>query len=120
MRSSYASYPVELPVRFHTMGESPVRGEGWTLIMSGEVVRFQCNRRFEKNQSIQLVIAWPADLPDGTRLNLWILGSVVACAAGCVEVRVGTYEFKTRPEARRTGTARRKGPPDVLRMTAGS
>jgi hypothetical protein len=101
MRYRYASYPVELPVRYQMQEGDPVTGEGRTLTISRETLQFLCDRTLSPNRRIQVVLGWPAALPDGTGLNLWIRGTIAGCVAGCVEVRVGTYEFRTRPDARR-------------------
>jgi hypothetical protein len=101
MRYRYASYPVELPVRYQMQEGDPVTGEGRTLTISRETLHFLCDRTLSPNRRIQVVLGWPAALPDGTGLNLWIRGTIAGCVAGCVEVRVGTYEFRTRRDARR-------------------
>ena len=100
MRNSYASYPVQLPVRYQTQEGEPVTGEGRTLTMSRDILCFRCDRTFPRNRKIQIILGWPATLPDGTGLNLWIMGTVAGCVAGCVKVRLGRYEFRTRRERR--------------------
>jgi hypothetical protein len=64
--------------------------------MSSEMVRFECDRKLQRDRKVRLVLAWPAALPDGTELNLWIQGTVAHCALGKVDVRVIGYEFRTR------------------------
>ena len=119
MRYRYASYPVELSVRYQTQGANPVTGEGRTLTMSRDTLEFMCDRILSRNLKIQLVLGWPATLPDGTCLNLWILGTIARSAAGCVEVKVDTYEFRTRRDARRVDGLVGKNGAGRQSMTAG-
>lgn len=119
MRTSYASYPVELPVQYQTRGEDPIVGHGRTLAIGRETLRFECERSLPLNHKIQLVVAWPAVLPGGAGLNLWIQGTITRSASGDIEVRIGSYEFKTRREAQRTPLPPRKGRLAARTMTAG-
>ncbi|HLK48729.1 MAG TPA: hypothetical protein VKT49_11375 [Bryobacteraceae bacterium] len=56
------------------------------------------------NRKIELAVDWPAALPDGAKLNVWMTGTIARCEPDAVEVRVETYEFKTR-RAPRSGSA---------------
>jgi hypothetical protein len=89
-------YPLQLPVRYETQERDRIVGQGQTLAMSSDVVLFECDRNLRRDQKIRLILAWPAALPDGTELNLWILGTVTRSARDRVDVRVISYEFKTR------------------------
>ncbi len=71
-------------------------GNGRTLAMSSVMVRFESDRPLPRDRRIRLVLAWPAALPDGTELNLWIAGVVTRSISGRTDVRVANYEFKTR------------------------
>jgi hypothetical protein len=94
------SYPIQLPVQYLLSDRESSSGEGRTLAISSETVRFECDRALPVGRKIRLVLAWPAALPDGTALNLWISGTIARCAAGEIEVCVVTYEFRTRPHVR--------------------
>jgi hypothetical protein len=120
MRYRYASYPVQLPVRYQTQGGDPVTGEGRTLTISRDALQFLCDRTLSRNLRIQVVLGWPATLPDGTGLNLWIQGTIAGSAAGCVRVQVETYEFKTRRDARRANALVGKRADGWQTLTAGS
>ncbi len=91
-----ALYPLELPVRYEMQERDRIAGQGRTLAISSELVRFEGDRPLPRDQRIRLVLAWPAALPDGTELNLWILGTITRSTLRRVEVRVFNYEFKTR------------------------
>jgi hypothetical protein len=73
-----------------------VAGQGRTVAMSSGVIRFECDQKLPRDRKVRLVLAWPAALPDGTELNLWINGTITRCALGKVDVRIGGYEFRTR------------------------
>lgn len=119
MRPGYASYPVQLRVRYQTLGGNPVFGEGRTLTISRDTLHFLCDRTLLRNTRIQVVLGWPATLPDGTCLNLWIRGTITGSAAGRVEVRVATYEFKTRRDPRSVHAAAGKNGSYFENLTAG-
>jgi hypothetical protein len=93
---SYGLYPIELPVRYEIQERDGAAGQGRTTAMSSEMVRFECDRKLPRDRKVRLVLAWPAALPDGTELNLWIQGTVERCALGKTDVRVIGYEFRTR------------------------
>jgi len=95
-----ALFPIGLPVKYQT--EPPAfAGMGQTLIIGSDLVRFLCDRHLDVGQDIRLELAWPAPLPDGARLNLWMFGRVARCSlASEIEVRVAKYEFRTRRKAR--------------------
>ena len=119
MRNSYGSYPVQLPVRYQTQHGDPIIGEGRTLAVSREALQFLCDRPLPRHAKIQIILTWPATLPDGTGLNLWILGTITECTGGCVEVRVGKYEFKTRRDPRSVQAAVDKNGVNSQSLTAG-
>lgn len=93
---SYILYPIELPVRYEMQEQERAAGQGRTVAMSSELIRFECEQKLPRDRKVRLVLAWPASLPDGTELNLWIQGTITRCALGKVDVRVVGYEFRTR------------------------
>ena len=95
-RDSYVLYPIELPVRYEMQERDGAAGQGRTVAMSSEVIRFECDQKLPRDRKVRLVLAWPAALPDGTELNLWIQGTITRCTLGKVDVRVVGYEFRTR------------------------
>ena len=84
-------------------GENQVAGQGRTITISSRSIRFFCDRALRLNEKIQVVVVWPATLPDGTGLNLWIEGTTLRNILSDVEVSVDRYEFRTRRAARRAG-----------------
>ncbi|MBZ5577765.1 MAG: hypothetical protein LAP40_14485 [Acidobacteriia bacterium] len=94
-----ALFPIGLSVRYEA--ESPdCAGQGKTVAIGSELVRFLSDRDLDVGQKIRLELAWPAPLPDGTGLNLWMFGKVAKASFLEVEVRVSNYEFRTRRKAR--------------------
>src|SRR5690348_5339148 len=120
MRTSYAAYLVELPVRYTIRGETQLAGQGRTLTISRGILRFACDRWLPTDKKIQLVLDWPAILPDGTALSLCVMGTVTRGAADSVEVRVDSYEFKARRQPQRASAPRHKGGIGLRSMTASS
>ena len=95
-RSPYFTYPIELPIEYELEAREWIAGQGRTLSISSEIVRFECNRPLPVDRKIRLVLGWPVTLPDGTGLNLWIVGEIKSSEFRQVTVRVGSYEFRTR------------------------
>ena len=93
-------YPIELPIEYETKEKYSVAGHGRTRAISSEAIHFEADRGLPQNRKIRLTLAWPAALPDGTALNLWIIGTVTRSALCEVEVQISSYEFRTRPAAR--------------------
>ena len=91
-----ASFPIELSVKYEITVPRRATGEGRTVTLGSDVVRFLSDRNLEIGIKVQLEVAWPALLPDGTGLNLWIYGRVARSSYLEVEVRVSSYEFRTR------------------------
>lgn len=89
-------YAIKLPVRYQMGPREPVNGHGRTLALSSTMVRFATDQHLRPGRTLNLVICWPASLPDGTGLNLWITGKVILSASWEVEVQVKKYEFRTR------------------------
>ena len=101
--SSQSVYPIQLPVRYEIVTRDRIRGQqgqGLTLGIGSRIVRFQTDRELELSRKVKLEMAWPAALPDGTGLNLWIHGRVTRSTASDVEVQVAKYEFRTRRSVR--------------------
>jgi hypothetical protein len=92
-------YPIELPVRYEVVARDRIRlqqGEGTTVGIGSRVVRFRTDQDVEVSRKVRLEMAWPASLPDGTSLNLWIHGRVSRSESSYVDVEVAKYEFRTR------------------------
>lgn len=90
---------MRLPLRYHIEGQAEM-GTGQTVAIGSEIVRFQGDLNLTAGHKIRLELAWPASLPDGTDLNLWMAGIVTGSSPSEIGVRVTTYEFRTRRKAR--------------------
>jgi hypothetical protein len=90
------SYPIELPVSYEILGSGSQSGNGRTRVISSETLGFDSDRILGEGLKIRVNVAWPAALPDGTRLNLCIHGEVVRSDATGTTVKVIRYEFRTR------------------------
>lgn len=89
-------YPIELPVNFEILGPKRISVRGRTRAISSTRLRIECERPLAAETKVQLSIAWPAALPNGTQLSLWIQGEVEGSVLDEISVRVLRYEFKTR------------------------
>ena len=93
-RSMPRCYPIQSPLQYEILDHSS--GHGRIVELSSHLVRFECNGTLPEGVAIRLILMWPARLPDGTDLNLWIKGVVIGRVWGEIEVRVVSYEFRTR------------------------
>jgi hypothetical protein len=91
-------YPIHLPMAYETDSRDRA-GQGRTLALSSQIVRFSTDQNLRVGQRIRMELAWPAPLDDGTNLNLWMYGTVVRAARVAVEVRITAYEFHTQRRA---------------------
>jgi len=97
--SAPALYPIELPVRYELVTRDRIgapQGQGYTIGIGSRMVRFRTDRGVSLSGKVKLEMAWPAALPDGTSINLWIHGRVSESASSYVDVQVAKYEFRTR------------------------
>lgn len=111
-------YPIQVGLRYEV--ENELRGQGRTVGLSREIVRFECDDLLPLGLPIRLILMWPALLPDGTPLNLWIGGRITRNSPHLVDVRVISYEFRTRPgvKHRATPISREVGESDAKPMVA--
>ena len=106
-RGTCVFYPIQVRLRYEV--EKELLGHGRTVGLSREIVRFECDEQLRLGSPVRLILMWPATLPDGTPLNLWITGRVARNFSHQVEVRVLSYEFRTRPGIRRAETSISRG-----------
>ena len=102
-RGTCVVYPIQVRLRYEL--ENELLGYGRTVGLSREFVRFECEEPLSSGMAIRLILMWPATLPDGTPLNLWISGKIARSLPPQVEVRVISYEFRTRPGVRHIETS---------------
>ena len=89
-------YPIALPVTYEGRETEEVSGCGQTLAMSSTRIRFQSDRHLSAGLALRLVMTWPARLPDGTGLNLWMTAKVLRSSSTEVEAQILKHEFRTR------------------------
>ena len=94
-----ANYPIELPIRYELINGAGGTGIGTTIWMGSRGVVFMSDQRLPVSTRVRLTLPWPAPLPDGTELNLWIVGTVVREDARLIEVEISHYDFRTRGKA---------------------
>lgn len=92
----HTSYALMLPLKYQPEEQQGFSGRGQTLTVSSKSIRFRCDRELRVGLKIRLELEWPAGLPDGTRLNLWVYGVVTRSAKSESDVRINRYEFRTR------------------------
>jgi hypothetical protein len=90
---------IELPMEYRLLKPNGLYGEGRTLAMCSRLVRFSCDADLPPGQMVTLVVAWPAELADGTKLSLWFSGKIVLSVCSEVDVKISRWEFKTRRAA---------------------
>lgn len=101
-------------------GDNQVAGQCRTVTIGSRSIRFVCDGPLPLNKKIQLMVVWPATLPDGTGLNLWIEGTTLRNVLNEVDVRVDRYEFRTRRAARRAGPSEIAETPKARSVTGGA
>jgi len=122
-RNRYRTNRRENPVQYFLSGREPAGYAGRTVAISSNLIRFECGQGLRAGHKIRLVLAWPAALPDGTGLNLWIAGRIAHCTRGEVEVEVANYEFRTRARVEQMREPNRWGSravPSGVRALAGA
>ena len=95
------NYPIEFPIRYEVINGAGQTGSGTTTRMSSHRLVFISDQRLPVKGKLQLTVPWPALLPDGIELNLWIVGTVVREDFRLIEVEISRYEFRTRGKAHR-------------------
>jgi hypothetical protein len=102
-----ALYPIKLPVRYEILARDRIhgqQGQGLTVGIGSRAVIFHTDLEIEEGRKVKLEVAWPAALPDGTSLNLWVHGKVTRSASSNVEIEVAKYEFRTRRSVQMANT----------------
>lgn len=94
MRDNF--YCIELPLQYQVIPNGSSNGCGHTLEMNSKCIRFASDQDLNERLMLRVIISWPARLPDGTCLSLWIYGQVEHSVCGEVELNFSRYEFRTR------------------------
>jgi hypothetical protein len=99
-RRSKVRFPLELPVRYRTLGrEGPFAGVGSVVNLSSGGVLVAHQHEIRAGARMELNIEWPFLLNGQVPLQLVLLGRVVRCETSSFAVELGRYHFRT---ARRT------------------
>lgn len=94
-------YPLELNVRYQTMGAAgPVAGVGQTVNMSSSGMFLACASNIPEGARLKLFIEWPSLLNGTTPLQLITVGTVVRCTEIGICVVFESYQFRTMSRAR--------------------
>src|SRR5579871_4192400 len=94
-RSFVSNYPIELQLHYDSPELASVQGYGRTQRINSKWVEFASDRDLQVGLRVRLVLPWPAQLPDGTRISLWMYGQIIRSISCQVEARVSRHEFRT-------------------------
>ena len=89
-------YPVELPLTYDDPKQGSLRGDGRTLAISSDAIRFACDRDLPIGRVIRLAVRWPAKLRDGASLNFSAIATIQRSGFGEVEAVLIRHEFRVR------------------------
>ncbi len=96
-------YPIELNVRYQTMGTaSPVAGVGQTLNMSSSGMLLACASNIPEGTRMKMFIEWPSLLDGTTPLQLITVGRAVRRTETAISILFESYQFRTMSRARQT------------------
>jgi hypothetical protein len=111
-------YPLELNVRYQTMGAAgPVAGVGQTVNISSSGMFLACASNIPEGARLKLFIEWPSLLNGTTPLQLIMVGTVVRCTEIGISVVFESHQFRTMSRARHFNVAQM---PDRVAPTYGS
>jgi hypothetical protein len=89
-------YPLELKVRFQTLGTSdPAAGIGQTVNMSSSGMLLACRHNIPVNTRIKAIVEWPSLLNGTTPLQLITVGTVVRREELGLSIVFESYQFRT-------------------------
>jgi hypothetical protein len=93
-------YPLELKVRYQTMGMAgPVAGVGQTINMSSSGMLLACASIIPEGTRLKMFVEWPSLLNGTTPLQLLTVGTVVRCTRTGISIVFDSYQFRTRSRA---------------------
>ena len=94
-------FPIQLDVRFRTLGRRPesLSGTGKTINISSSGVLFTSPYEIPVGTRIEVSMRWPVELNEKCGFNLLGRGRTVRHAKGQVAVRVEEWHFRTTGEA---------------------
>jgi hypothetical protein len=96
-----ARYPLELKVRYQTIGAAgPGAGVGQTLNISSSGMLLACASNIPEGTRLKLFVEWPSLLNGTTPLQLITVGTVVRCTQVGISIAFDNYQFRTMSRAR--------------------
>lgn len=113
-------YPLELNVRYQTMGAAggPISGVGQTVNMSSGGMFLACGGNIPEGTRLKAFVEWPSLLNGTTPLQLIMVGTVVRSTPLGVSIALESYQFKTMGRARQTNLAQMPDPVPSLHRNA--
>jgi len=92
-RRSRVRFPVNMPLRFCTLGKGRDSGVGRVLNMSSAEALVSCTHELQLGRKVQLTIQWPA--PQGGRIpvRLIVIGKVVRLEVSAFAVAFSRHRF---------------------------
>jgi hypothetical protein len=90
-------FPIELPIRFETIGRRKSRecGLGQTINISSTEILFTTDQFLNPGYRVKVAIRWPARLGTTVGLQLVALGRVVWSQQGSAAIEIQHHEFHT-------------------------
>ena len=113
-RRSKVRFPLDLPVRYQTLGRSASAGKGWVVNMSSGGLLVAYQQEVPVGSRMELNIEWPSMLDGRIPLQLVTLGRVVRCETSTFAVALARPQFRTVSRAGRSGVI----PIDFAKKTA--
>src|SRR5579871_4884734 len=99
-------YPLELNVRYQTMGGAgSVAGVGQTINMSSSGMFLACESNIPEGARLKLFVEWLSLLNGTTPLQLITVGTVVRSTEIGISVVFESYQFRTMSRSRYSNVA---------------
>lgn len=104
-RRSKARYPVQLTVRYRTVGRNKnVTGVGQTLNMSSGGLLVSAEHEVRAGLRLEVNVEWPLMLNGTVPLQLVANGRVVRCGGSMFAVAFAQYQFRTMSRILKSAT----------------
>lgn len=95
-RRAKTRYPLELNVRYHTIGGAkPTTGVGQTLNISSGGMFLICAAKFAAGTRLKMFVEWPSLLNGTTPLQLITIGTVARSSEIGMSILFENYQFRT-------------------------
>lgn len=94
-RAAYR-YPVEADLEYRVVyrGKVLASGHGRTVNISNSGILFESNGKFTARMRIELTLAWPARLKNGTPVTMHVIGRTVRVRNRLTAVEILRHKFK--------------------------